>query len=270
MRNNNFRCCLLQARHEPAKQKRRGDRACELSEHEPWRVRRTDTRKRVRESAGKGHGRVRKRCRRREPICGRDVAPNGEGHRIRAQPGTSPNDGQESKRSDEFTEYLRRPAPNVAGERKQGQLKHQMSGNRSEDGSSDLGKDVRGSLAPGDSSFDCIRQRDRRIKVGAGDGAEAKNQGDKGRACRQRIGEQRDSSVAARELLRHDAGADHRGKEKGSSDSFRSQPPGERHGLVSLYCIFTRAQKRTPFVRKFAKYNRASEYTGPCLKRKLI
>ncbi len=45
------------------------------------------------------------------------------------------------------------------------------------------------------------------------------------------------------ESLRHDARADYRGEEKGSSDSFRSQSPGKRHGLISFCCMFTRAQK---------------------------
>src|SRR6266404_6102822 len=118
MRNDNFRCCFLQARHEPAKQKRRGERASELGEYEPGRVCRANTRKRVRERARKRHSRIRKRCGRCEPIGGSDIASDSEGYRTRAQAGTSPNDGQEPKRSDEFTEHLRRPAPNVAGERK--------------------------------------------------------------------------------------------------------------------------------------------------------
>jgi hypothetical protein len=73
--------------------------------------------------------------------------------------------------------------------------------------------------------------------VRARDGAKGKNQRDKGRACRQCVGEQCDSGVAAGESLRHDARTDHRGEEKGSSGGFRSQSPGKRHGLISFCCV---------------------------------
>jgi hypothetical protein len=128
-----------------------------------------------------------------------------------------------------------------------------------------LGQGSTWGLGPGDSSYNCVPQR---VEVRARDGAKGENQGDQGRACRKRVGKKRDGRVAARELFRRDARADHRGQHK--ADSFRCQSAGKRHWLVSFCCMFTRAQKGCLCSGIHAKYNRASEYTESCLKRKLI
>ena len=59
MGDNNFRRSFFQPRDEPAKQECRGKGACELSEHEPGRVRGAYARKRIRERSRKRDGRVR-------------------------------------------------------------------------------------------------------------------------------------------------------------------------------------------------------------------
>src|SRR5438552_10875920 len=145
-----------------------------------------------------------------------------------------------------------------------------MGGDSSNDSSCDLRKDVGRRLAPGDSAFDCVRESDGGIKVRARDGAKGKNQGNKCSASCQRVREQGDGGVAAGELLRHDARADYRSEEKGSANSLRCQSAGKRRGLVSFCCLFTWAQKERLSSEISRKYNRASEYTEPCQKRKLI
>ena len=64
--------------------------------------------------------------------------------------------------------------------------------------------------------------------MGARDRSQDRDYHDENGAGRNRVAEQRDGLVSAREPLGHDAGADHGGDENGRAESLGDEPPGER------------------------------------------
>ncbi len=98
---------------------------------------------------------------------------------------------------------------------KTGSLEHDVRRRDAGKGAADLGEHVRRHLAPRQPSLRGVRQGDRRVEVRAGDRAEGQDQRDEAGAGRERVGEQRDRDVPAREPLAHDARADDRGEEQG-------------------------------------------------------
>ena len=89
------------------------------------------------------------------------------------------------------------------------------------DAPENLSGDVEGSIAPADSTFQCVGKRNHRIQMCAGNCAEREYQRHKRRARSDRIGQQSHRHIAAREPLRHDARTDHGGHQKRSAQKLR-------------------------------------------------
>ena len=69
---------------------------------------------------------------------------------------------------------------------------------------------------------------DRWVEVRAGEGAEHQDEDREDRSGRQGIAQERKRCVAARELLRHDSGADDGGEQKGGPQPFRERALRQR------------------------------------------
>src|SRR5208282_5765853 len=112
-----------------------------------------------------------------------------------------------------------RAGPNVRRGRKHGQTEHQMSGDHSGEGTSELREDVYWSLAPRETAHPCVSERDGGVQMSAGDWLEGEDERDECRAGRNRIRQKRDGHIATGETVGHDAGADDsREQEQGSAE----------------------------------------------------
>ena len=118
----------------------------------------------------------------------------------------------------------------MTGQGEYRQLKHQVSGNSSQYGSCRLRKDIRRRFRPGDSSFQSIGKGDRRIEVRAGNRSEGEDKSDQSGPRRYGVGKERNRSIAARKLFRHDARPNHRREEEGGADSFCTCSPSQGRG----------------------------------------
>ena len=77
-----------------------------------------------------------------------------------------------------------------------------------DEGPDDLHHHVARHLTPGEAALPRIRERDRGIEVRTRDGSEGQNQRHQDGAGRQRVREEGDGDIPAREALAHDARAD--------------------------------------------------------------
>ena len=122
-----------------------------------------------------------------------------------------------------------------------------MSGERSANAAGSLSETVGQHCRPRDAPFHGHCERDGRIQVRARDRLKCRDQRDQRRARCDRVGEQRQSHVAAGKSLRHDSRTDHRGNQKTGSEEFRGQPPREREAPclpMSFNCRWMASRSR--------------------------
>ena len=78
--------------------------------------------------------------------------------------------------------------------------------------------DVSRGFGPGNAALQSIGQRDRRVEVRSGDGAESENERYECGSGGDCVGEQGDGGIAAGQALTHDAGADDGADEEGCAE----------------------------------------------------
>ena len=123
----------------------------------------------------------------------------------------------QAERGDRLTDPLAKSGARLHRHLQRRQVEHQMRGPGAEDSKGELGEDVGCGVAPAKLAARCGHQADRRVHMRARDRAEHGDQHEQDRAGRQRIAEQGNRHVSARQPLGHDAGADHAGEqEKGA------------------------------------------------------
>ena len=88
--------------------------------------------------------------------------------------------------------------------------------------------DIGGGVAPGQLAARGGDQAHRRVHMRAGDRPEHGDQHEQDRAGRDRVAEQGDRVVPARQMLGHDPGADHGGEQEEGADALGRQPPRQR------------------------------------------
>ena len=86
-----------------------------------------------------------------------------------------------------------------------------------------LREDVDGSLAPGQSALDRVRQRNHGIEMRAGNGSECKNQSNQRRSRGNSVRKQRDGCVASSEPIGHDSGTDDGRNQKSGPKKLRDR-----------------------------------------------
>jgi hypothetical protein len=78
-----------------------------------------------------------------------------------------------------------------------------------------LSRDVTAGFAPAETALPGVGQSHGGVEMRARDGPKSENESHQRGARSHRVGEQGNGHVSPRELLTHDAGTDHRGKQKG-------------------------------------------------------
>ena len=128
-----------------------------------------------------------------------------------------------------------RPGPRLHRQLQRGQIEHQMGGPGAEDAEAQLGKDVGRSVRPGSSPARGRDEADRRVHMRAGNRAKHGDEDEQDRARRQRIAEQGDRVVPARQMLGHDARTDDAGEQEEGAETLRDNAAGERR-LIGFRC----------------------------------
>src|ERR1700722_7483607 len=116
---------------------------------------------------------------------------------------------------------------------KQRQSKHQVSRGHSAKRPDHLSGYGGRYFAPDDATLHRIRERDRRVEMGARDRAHRQNQGNQGRSRGQRVRQEGHCDIAAGQALTHDAGAHNRCQEKCSAEEFCRHTPTQ----IECHCF---------------------------------
>lgn len=103
------------------------------------------------------------------------------------------------------------------------QAEHDVSGGNSNQRAHYLSHEIPGHLSPREVSEASVSQRDDRIQVGAGDGAEGQNEGDQRCTGSQSVREQGDRHVALGKAISHDARTNNGGQQKSGAQGFGGQ-----------------------------------------------
>ena len=178
-----------------------------------------------------GHRRIGERGRRGEPIGRRDVEADSVRERPRASARTQPRIVSTSpKVATNSREPLARPRSHRAPRSAiSGSSNIDVRGQHADDAADDLRGDVDGRDArPGSSPAQCEGHADGRIEVRARHRAERQDQHGENRAGRQRVAEQRERAISARELRGHDPRADDGREQERGAQALRARRRAQR------------------------------------------
>ena len=139
---------------------------------------------------------------------------------------------------------------------------HRVGRHCAGDAAGELGGDVGERVAPGESAEVRVDQRDDRVEVPAGDGAEHEDDREQAGSGGRGVLEQREPGVVGRELARGDAGADHDGREERGAEVLGEQPAGERRAVGHRASSPARRRTRSAISSRMRRTPSRSAWAG--------
>ena len=130
----------------------------------------------------------------------------------------------------ELAEHLRGPRARVARGEEERRLEHDVRGRDAAEGAGDLGPEVHGDVAPGQTALRRIGERHRGIEVRPRDRPEGEDERHQRRPGGDGVREEREPDVAAGQPLAHDPGPDDGGQEQRGPHRFGGEATREREG----------------------------------------
>jgi hypothetical protein len=193
----------------------------------PGQISRPNARKGICESPRDGDGRVGERCRGREPIGRRDVCRHRKRHRRGAQLRATPDHGEQPERGHEIAKRLGTARARVAGGEEHRLAEHKMRGRDPTEGAGDLRHDIGQDVALSKRAPRRVGHRHGGVEVSSRDRPERQNQRHERSAGRQRVRQEREGRVAAREPLARDSRTDDGREQERGTPRLQRQFAGE-------------------------------------------
>ncbi len=192
-----------------------------------------NSRKRICEATGKGHGRVRKGCRGGKPIGCSNVPRDSN----RSSPGPFVVAGQNNERQSKSCHYFAPPKPKAAAGLRRVlddfHVEHQMSSRDTEQRARELSRKIREDFGLRESAADRECRSHQRIEMRSGPRPEGYDKCRQSKAGCQGISEEHDGIVSLREALAHDARPHDARKEKRRAYAVSNSAARDLHAVVS-------------------------------------